>query len=478
MAKGINIDPSISLGAKPPAVMTLPEMLNLARGAEEFRQAQQMNPLLLQQQAEQVRQTQRMNPLLVEQQTAQTGAAKTAEMAASENLSKSRADKVFGIVGGFMNDPRIASGDRQKAVEAMLEIRRKAIATGVPEAQVEAILSPISATAAHNPQALPQMISNLIEAQAGSAAQLGLKTPELTTQAGAPAAFRRGPGTLAPVPEAGAPMVAPAAPPAATTRGAGVTPEMMTAPTPQKGAPVARPQAAPSDPGFPLRYPPRAAGDIRPFAPGEENARATGEKTRTALVDAQSSVPKAQRSVSEVIRVANDLAKDVRFQTGRPADIERAIRTTLGEDRYKELSKDIANAQLALLKAEGGNLETDAGKALVARATGDETYPPDVLVKIARRLNGQLAEIDARATGAQAFARRFGDSNLPEFQQAWSTNSDLRVFEMMAAVRDIRNPKDQKAALDAILPKNPNELREMMQKYENIKRLTATGTLR
>jgi hypothetical protein len=241
---------------------------------------------------------------------------------------------------------------------------------------------------------------------------------------------------------------------------------------------ASRTQAAPQGAGFELRFPPRAAGDIRPFAPGEESARATGEKTRSALVEAQSSVPKAQRSVSEVIRVANDLAKDVRFQTGSPADIERAIRTTLGEDRYKELSKDIANAQLALLKAEGGNLETDAGKALVARATGDETYPQDVLVKIARRLNGQLAEVDARATGAQAFARRFGDANLPEFQQAWSRNSDLRIFEMMAAVRDIRNPKDQKAALDAILPKNPEELREMMQKYENIKRLTATGTLR
>jgi len=455
MADGININPNISLGVRPPAVMTLPEMLNLARGAEEFRQAQQINPLLLQ------------------QQQAQTGAAQTAEMSATENLSKARADRVFGIVGGFMNDPRISSGDRQKAVEAMLEIRRKAIATGVPEAQVEAILSPISATAAHNPQALPQMISNLIEVQAGPSAQLGLKTPELTTSAGAPAAFRRGPGTLIQVPTQGAPMAPSEAPTAAAQRGVGVTPEMMTAPMPQ-----AAPQTIPQGAGFDLRFPPRAAGDIRPFAPGEENARATGEKTRTALVEAQSSVPKAQRSVSEVIRVANDLAKDVRFQTGRPADIERAIRTTLGEDRYKELSKDIANAQLALLKAEGGNLETDAGKALVARATGDETYPPDVLVKIARRLNGQLAEVDARATGAQAFARRFGDANLPEFQQAWSRNSDLRIFEMMAAVRDIRNPKDQKAALDAILPKNPEELREMMQKYENIKRLTATGTLR
>jgi hypothetical protein len=81
----INIDPSISLGAKPPAVMTLPEMLNLARGAQQYRQAEQLMPLQL------------------EQQQAQTGLAKTQEATGAENLSKSRADRVFGIVGGFMN---------------------------------------------------------------------------------------------------------------------------------------------------------------------------------------------------------------------------------------------------------------------------------------------------------------------------------------------------------------------------------------
>jgi hypothetical protein len=42
-----NIDPSISLGGKPPPTMTLPDMLNLARGAQAYRQAQQLNPVEL-----------------------------------------------------------------------------------------------------------------------------------------------------------------------------------------------------------------------------------------------------------------------------------------------------------------------------------------------------------------------------------------------------------------------------------------------
>ena len=42
-----NIDPSISLGIKPPPTMTLPEMLNFARGAQAYRQAEEVMPLQL-----------------------------------------------------------------------------------------------------------------------------------------------------------------------------------------------------------------------------------------------------------------------------------------------------------------------------------------------------------------------------------------------------------------------------------------------
>ena len=50
-----NIDPSISLGGRPPPTMTLPDMLNLARGAQAYRQAEEVMPL----QAERERQATR-----------------------------------------------------------------------------------------------------------------------------------------------------------------------------------------------------------------------------------------------------------------------------------------------------------------------------------------------------------------------------------------------------------------------------------
>lgn len=458
----ITIDPRIPLGLTPPRTLTLPEILSVARGAEEFRQAQQVNPLLLQ------------------QQQAQTGMARTQEMAATENLSKSRADRVFGIVGGFMNDPRAMSGDPQKTVQMMLEIKRKAISSGVPEAQVEAILAPITATAAHNAQALPQMITNVIQSQLGAQGQQALQTPQLTTSGGAPALLRPGPGTLEEPRLIRDAQPAPASAVAPVSQG--VTPEMMTAPiTPQAAqttATMPRPQAVPTDPGYQLRFPPRPIGDIRPMAAGEEAAATAGNAYLTNMMTAQGEVPKAIRNVSEVIRGAEELEKTINFQTGKPADIERAVRTFFGEDQYKQLSKDIANAQIALMRSTGGDLTTDAGKALVARATGDETYPPQVLLSIARRLNGELTKVDMEARGAQKAATLFGNANLPAFQQAWNSNADLRVFEAISIVNNIKDPKKQKSALDKILPNNAEELADFQQKYRNIKKLTETGTLR
>lgn len=459
MAKNINIDPSISLGIKPPPMMSLSDLVNTARGMQAYEQAQQVFP----EQAEQAR--------------IATQAARTGQEQSAFNLSKDQEAGLMRLVGGYRNDPRIASGNPAAATEAMSEIRSKAVALGIPEPRVDTLMRMGNAIAQNNPKRLPQYFDNVIQAQAGSSAQLGLQTPELTTQAGAPAAFRRGAGTLTPVPIQGAPQAAPVAPPQAAPAGQppaaprGVTSPDMTAPI--------RQQAAPQGAGFPIRFPVRPAGDIRPMAPGEPEAAQAGVTYLNNIQAAQNEVPKAMRNVSEVIRGAEELEKTINFQTGKPADIERAVRTFFGNDQYKQLSKDIANAQIALMRSTGGDLTTDAGKALVARATGDETYPPAVLISIARRLNGELTKADMEARGAQRAATKFGNANLQGFQQAWNDNSqDLRVFEAIAITKNIKDPKKQKSALDKILPATADELADFQQKYRNIKSLSETGTLR
>jgi hypothetical protein len=68
MATGINIDPSISLGAKPPAVMSLSDMLNIARGGQAYRQAEEIMPLQLQRERQIVEQASQVNPLQLQRE--------------------------------------------------------------------------------------------------------------------------------------------------------------------------------------------------------------------------------------------------------------------------------------------------------------------------------------------------------------------------------------------------------------------------
>jgi hypothetical protein len=458
----INIKPDISLSVKPPAAMTLPEMLNMARGAQAYQRESEIFPEL------------------VQQSQIATRTAKIGETSAGENLSKSRADKVFSVAGGFINDPRIASGDRNKTVEAMLEIQKKAIASGVPEAQVVAILSPITATAAHNPAALPQMLANVIQAQIGPSGQQALQTPQIVTSGGQQGIFRGGPATVTPLPLPGAP----AAP-------AGVTPADMTAPI-QPGpaaapvaGPVAGPAAAPTqmtqpDVGrLPLPYPVRQAGT--PFAslPQEETDRTAGSQYRNGLVQRQSELVSARRNLQEVVKTAQKLqAESVLPETGPVGAVKRKFADIVGDPTYKQLSKDLANVQISNIKAVGGSLDTVGGQQLIRMASGDETFPPEVLLSIARRADADITNLDMMATGMQRHTQKFGDANAKRFQQMWSSNADSRIFEIMNIARDVKDVKKREELTNKLLGgMDDNQRKDLFRQYNNLIKLTNTGDL-
>ena len=455
----INIKPEISLSAKPPAAMTLPEMLNLARGAQAFQRESEVFPEL------------------VEQSRIATKTAKIGEISAGENLSKTRADKVFGVAGGFINDPRISSGDRNKTVEAMLEIQKKAIASGVPEAQVVAILSPITATAAHNPTALPQMLANVIQAQIGPTGQQQLQTPQLVTSGGQTGVFRPGSATVTTLPLPGA---APAP--------AGVTPADMTAPIqPRPTAPAAGPapivtptsMVQPDTGRLPVAYPVRQAGVPYAALPQEDTDRTAGSQYRNGLVQRQSELTTARRNLQEVVKTAQKLQEESTLpESGPVGAVKRKFADIIGDPTYKQLSKDLANVQIANIKAMGGSLDTVGGQGLIRMASGDETFPPEVLLSIARRADADITNLDMMATGMQRHTQKFGDANAKRFQQMWSSNADSRIFEIMNIARDVKDGNKRKELTDKLLgDMDDNQRKDLYRKYNNLIKLTGSGDL-
>jgi hypothetical protein len=232
----------------------------------------------------------------------------------------------------------------------------------------------------------------------------------------------------------------------------------------------------------PLSYPIRQAGQAYTALPQEEDERKIGTASKTSLIARQSELPASRRNVDEVIKKAMELEKSATLPTsGVLGSLERNLSTFLGTEqgiRYKELSKDLANAAIANIKATGGSMDTVAGQQLQRMANGDETYPPKVLIEIARRTQADMTALDSKATAIKKFSDKFGDQNLKSFEQMWSKNADPKIFQAMNIFNDPRMSKDEKAkARDELLGTDKNQLKIFNEQYNNIKRLEQTGTL-
>jgi hypothetical protein len=383
----------------------------------------------------------------------------------------------MNIVGGYRNDPRVSSGDANKAVEAMLEIKAKARNLGIPPAVVEKIASTATQIALNDPKGLPQYFDNVIQTQIGASGQQALQTPQIVSSGGQSGIFRGGPATVTTLPLPGAP--APAAPAAP----AGVTSQDMTAPIQPK--PAAAPAAAPTsmvqpDVGrLPLAYPVRQAGV--PFAalPQEETDRTAGSQYRNGLVQRQSELTTARRNLQEVVKTAQKLQEEsVLPETGPVGAVKRKFADIVGDPTYKQLSKDLANVQISNIKAVGGSLDTVGGQQLIRMASGDETFPPDVLLSIARRADADITNLDMMATGMQRHTQKFGDANAKRFQQMWSANADSRIFEIMNIARDVKDVKKREELTNKLLGgMDDNQRQNLFRQYNNLIKLTNTGDL-
>jgi hypothetical protein len=424
---------------------SLRDLIGTASGIQSYQQAQQLNPLALQKAQMEIEQAKQINPLAVQRATAETGTAQL-------GLSKSQAQLSNEMFGGLRNDPDILNAEKnpQAAIRKIIKFEALIENAGVPRAKIGPVSSFLMDEAIKNPKALGSHLDTLIQAGIGATGQQGLQTPQLTTgPGGSPATYQTGTGTMREVnignaPVGGQPAGAPT----------GVTQTQMG-----------------------LQYPVRKAGDIRPVAPNELADSERGAKYRNDLTTRQTDLSKSRRNLDEVIDAAGKIEREDFFSTGVMGTLTRNIKGALGDEKYKQLSKDLANVQISNMQAMGGSMETDAGKQLVRMANGDETYPPEVLKNIARRTYADLTNLDMQATGASKFAKKYGDSNLGTFKQQWSQNSDSKVFEAMALFENIKDPAKRKEEIDKLMGNNPEQRQQFFQKYNNIKKLTATGEL-
>lgn len=265
-----------------------------------------------------------------------------------------------------------------------------------------------------------------------------------------------------------------------TTPGVGAkqpTAEVGTAGGLQQGGPKELPTAGSEiAPGMRIPYPVRSS--TQPYLPEPTEAKdlTSGAAYRDSLVNRQTALSTSRRNVEETIAQAQKIGSELKFPKGGAlGNIEQKIRSAIATDEYKMLAKDLANLQISNLAALGQGGNTVAGMDLTKVASGDLSVPPDVLVKIARRAQSDMTNIDMQAQGAQQFQQRFGDNNMKAYQQAWNANADSLIFEAINLSRDITDPAQLKTELDRLFPSKAKH-DEFLKKYRNLKRLSETGT--
>jgi hypothetical protein len=516
---------------------SLSDMLNIARGAQAYQQAQQLNPLQLQALQQQVEQARQMNPELLQQQK---------QLTASGGIDlevKKRANEERNAVIPFLQNPANytrddGSIDVNKASQAIRKLAPQTAdnyikqLTDYAKAETEvqsnklaltqgerAIIAPVLGVMGNMGVTDPVVINKNLEqlkkqfpdnpslhktvdaykgifgldqkggphiAQTLLQESNSLLTPAQLTPKEGPTVSGQ-PTTRNPV--TGAVTVSPIAGETSTST-SGVTPNMMG-------------KDALSQP-TPTRYKPPNV--LHAETPEETADRASGTTYATNLLTRVADLSQTERTLQDIMSTAQKLKapssgtfewwdKVKNSQPGRYLNIK--IDQLMGDPTYLELSKNMARAQIEAIKSRGGSMDSVAGQQLEKAANGDYTYPPDALIDIAQRTFADLTDTKLRAQALQKYHTLHGSANNNSFLSDWAKNSDNRVFQAIAVDQQVQDPAVKKQALDSILGAKPQlsqyksteqynnalnawktQRATFVKKYDNIQKLVETGTLR
>jgi len=424
--------------------MSLGDIVNLARGVQAYQQAGAMNPLLVREQTAKTNVAEQKAPEEITQ-------AKQATEKGRLDIAKTNLVKFQDIVGAFSTDKRlldaVEKNDVQGAQRLLSQGVQQLINAGFDAPEIYKGAADLMESTKTDLRSLPERLKTLNKQAVSAESRLSQQTPQASTFGGQPAGFV--PGTS---------QVVPLQFPQTQAQG--------------QAQGQAQPQTT-----MQLPYPVRQAGMPFAAAPSEESDREKNQLYRQTIQAKQSEYPTMKRNLDEVIKVATELNPESIWSAGALGTIKRKFSNFIGDPTYKQLSKDLANVAISNIQAMGGSMSTDTGKQLTRMANGDETYPPEVLLNIARRTYSDLTNLNMQAQGAQAFARKYGDNNLAAFRNSWNNNADSKVFEAISIYDNVQDPAQRKKLIDELLGGNQEVRKEFANKYKNIKKLTETGEL-
>ena len=501
----------VALQSRPPQGMTLGEMVQMANALQQYQQAQQMNPLLLQQRQMELSRLGQLTPLEIQKaqaeanvatgteapriQTAKSQAesAQTAALQAKYSMDADQQDDFTKILSGYAYDPRLSpdalKNNKTGAVEVMHEIKAQALARGIPSEKIDMASAPALSIAMNNPSAFGSHLQNMImtgmtaaekrgagleRVETTGAGQVIRTTPQIFGQKSQ--AIYETPGGVTPAPTTirinGVDYFVN---PPQTKGGAPILTQMpepkgAAQPPAKPGAPQPMPQPTTQPAGKPLVQEdmPVPQGGLRQMNEQQKSRYEAGQKLFSTASD-------VNQKAADQKNILDSIKQNIsQAQSSRPGQLLRqGSKFVRGSEELDTLLKDLAANQM--LQAQTMGADTDAARQTSAVANGSADIDPKALAKIVERADATRLAAQMYNQGLSAYKQRDplnSAIHADRFQQAWKDNYDPRIFLVDNINQSNRTPQEKQAEIRKIVGiATPQELAQLKQKAINIRRL-------
>jgi len=430
------LDSSIYGNLKPPAQMSLGDIMGLARGAQAYQQANIINPLAArQQEAETNVSEQTAEPRISEAKSTATKLQIEADKAGVD-LKQHYSNVGRSLMGSFVTDPDFVQGNSNAMVEKIKGAKDYAKnVLGLPD-DVLSSADQLIEMAKTNPKQAYQGIKNGVTASQAASTQQNLITPQASSniygQATGVNPATGEMGTLG----AGNTDVNPKS--TLGTYSTDVYGNKVFIPnTPQGGVGTPQVPGAPTTGNQPtMAIPPGETPDTMKYVTDLRNKSNFNAGT----------VRVQQDNANQIIKLADET------NTGVGASILKNLGggfagipwTSDNAANFDKLGHYIASTSIQLAQQAG--LGTDSGRDLQAQASGSTNFTKESLKSVARTNRALSSGVDLFNRGIENSIQRTGSPFAArDFQNEWSKTADvnsLRLYDALnnhdnAAIRDV-----------------------------------------
>lgn len=440
----------VALGIKPPQGMSLGDMLNIANSAQQYRQAQQINPLQVQKAQEEVKQAQfgtsdaQLKNMLGHTTNAIQGIQ---TLLGDKDLS---ADKVKDHVKEFVTN----SGGNEAAVKQAL--------IGMPEkgtqAELRAYLAKKLASATSSQVQLEKMYP--------SASMLNTGNQQVPVQMGNQMLTGITPGT-----PQGLGIASAVSPAQQETLETDPLTGNAVVVTKDPSGKIISSRAAPAAP---------AGGGFNAIPAGETKDTAAAAKAIQLQANkAAGNVQQSQFNTNTIIGLADKALVGSNAETLSKLGGGFALVPWSADavDNRQKLGHQIALETANL--AAGAGLNTDAARALGEKMSGTTEWTPEAIKSTARMNRALTTGTDMFNRGVNAAVEKAGNSPFAarEFQNKWSTQEQLvPTLQFVDALRNAKaDPVGAQKAIQSVGGYGSDGYKDMLKRAGKLNDLITKG---